>query len=78
MHVAALPGRFLDHLADRRDQAGMVVGDDQLDAPQAARLHADEEVLPGQTALAIGHLHSQELAPPVPVDADAQSAPPGS
>jgi Transposase domain (DUF772) len=58
------------HLADRRDQAGMVVGHDQLDALEAARLQADEEVLPGRAALAIGHLHRQDLAPPIPVDAD--------
>lgn len=25
VHVAALPCRFRDHLADRRDQAGMIV-----------------------------------------------------
>lgn len=71
MHVAALPGRFRDDLADRRDQAGMVVGDDQLDALEAARLQRDKKILPGRTALAIGHLHCQDLAPPVPVDADS-------
>lgn len=44
VHVAALPGGFGDHLADRRDQAGMVVRDNQLDALEAARLQRDEEV----------------------------------
>lgn len=63
VHVAALPGGFGDHLADRRDQAGMVAGDGQLDALEA-------RAPPGRAALAIGDLHSQDLAPPVPVDAD--------
>src|SRR5690606_9982938 len=68
--VAALPCRFRDHLADRGDQPGMVGGDDQLDALEPARLELDEDVLPGRAALAIGHLDGQDLAPPVPVNAD--------
>ncbi|BCH05295.1 hypothetical protein MesoLj131b_72940 (plasmid) [Mesorhizobium sp. 131-2-5] len=70
VHIAALPCCFRDHLADRSHQAGMVVGHDQFDAPEAARLQRDEEVPPGRAAFAIGHLHGQDLAPPIPVDAD--------
>lgn len=64
MHVAALPGRFRDHLPDRSDQAGMVIGDDKFDALEAARLQRHEEVLLGRAALAIGCLHSQDLTAP--------------
>lgn len=59
VHVAALPGGFGDHLADRCHQAGVIVGHNQLDALEAARLEADEEVPPGRAALAIGHLHAR-------------------
>ena len=31
VHIAALPGGFRDHLADRCDQAGVIVGHDQFD-----------------------------------------------
>lgn len=57
-------------LADRGDKAGMIVGDDQFDTLETARLQAHEEVAPGRAALAIGHLDGQDLAPSVPVDAD--------
>jgi hypothetical protein len=36
MHVAALPRRFGQHLADRRFQPLVVVGDDELDAGETA------------------------------------------
>lgn len=72
VHVA-LPGGFGDHLADRRDQAGMVVRDNHLDALEAARLQRDEEIPPGRAAFAIGHFHCQDLAPPILVDADRVS-----
>jgi len=51
----------------------MVVGDDQFDTLEAARLQADEKVPPGRAALAAGHLDGQDLAPSVPVDADRDS-----
>jgi hypothetical protein len=38
MHIAALIGRFRQSLAQRRPQPGVVVGDDELDAVQTARL----------------------------------------
>ena len=48
----------------------MIVGDDELDAVQAALAQAEQEVLPGRAAFAVGHFDGQDLAPPVPVDAD--------
>src|SRR3954469_11174249 len=51
-------------------QAGMVVGDDELDAGKAASAQAKEEVLPGGAALAFGLLDGGDLTPAVPVDAD--------
>jgi len=44
--IAALEGGVGQDLADGRAQAGMIVGDDQLDAVEAAFAQADEEVLP--------------------------------
>jgi hypothetical protein len=70
MNVTALPGGLRDHLADRRDETGMIVGDHQFDAPQAASFQPDEEVLPGRAALAAGYLDRQNLPPSVPVDAN--------
>ncbi len=72
--VTALPCGFRDHLADRRDEPGVIVGDDQYDALETARLQADEKFPPGRSALAIGHLDRQDLAPPVPVDVDRGDA----
>ena len=38
MHIAALIGCLCQRLAQRRSEAGMIVGDDKLDAMQTARL----------------------------------------
>jgi hypothetical protein len=35
--VAALPGGLRQNLADSGDKPSMIVGDDELDAPEAAR-----------------------------------------
>jgi hypothetical protein len=43
--VAALEGGVGQDLADGRAKAGMIVGDDELDAVEAAFAQADEEVL---------------------------------
>jgi hypothetical protein len=37
MHIAALISRFRQNLAQRRPEAGMIVGDDEFDAVQTAR-----------------------------------------
>ena len=70
VHVASLHGRLREDLADGRAKAGVIVGDDELDAAEAAAAQGEQEVLPGGAALAVGHVDGQDLAPPVPVDAD--------
>ena len=54
VHVAALPGGLGEHLAQGLLDAGMVVGDDEIYAAQAALAQADEEVLPARAGLAVG------------------------
>jgi site-specific DNA recombinase len=46
MRLAALPTGALEVRLDRLDEPAMVVGDDHIDAPQAAALEAGEEVAP--------------------------------
>ena len=70
VHVASLEGGLGEDLADGRAEAGVIVGDDELDAVQTAPAQAEQEVLPGRAALAVGHLDGEDLAPSVPVDAD--------
>jgi hypothetical protein len=48
----------------------MVVGDDELDAREAAGDQAAEEVAPGRAALAGRELDREDLPPALPVDAD--------
>jgi hypothetical protein len=38
MHIAALIGRFRESLAQCRPETGVIVGDDELDTVQTARL----------------------------------------
>ena len=47
VHIALLEGRFGQDLADRHAKAGVIVGDDELDAVEAPPTQAEEEVLPG-------------------------------
>src|ERR1700760_1355542 len=70
MHVAALISRLRQNLAQRRPQAGVIVGDDKFDAVQTARLEPKQEVAPTRPALAIGELDRQNLAAAIPIDAD--------
>ena len=70
VHVAALPGRFRQNLADRPLQTRVVVGHDELDPVQAPLLECDQELLPTGRRLPVGQLHRQHLALPLPVDAD--------
>jgi len=46
MHVAALMGSCVEHLANGGAQAGMIVGDNKLNAVKASRRQAKQEVLP--------------------------------
>ena len=48
----------------------MIVGDDELDAMEAAPAQLDEEILPRRAAFAVGHLDGQDLTAPVPIDPD--------
>src|SRR2546423_14147266 len=70
MHVAALIGRLRQSLAQCRSEAGVIIGDDELDAVQAARLQPQQEIPPARSALAVGELDRQHLAAAVPIDAD--------
>ena len=70
MHVAALVGRLRQRLAQCRSEPGVIVGDDELDAVQTARLQLQQEIPPARAALAIGEFDRQYLAPAVPIDAD--------
>ena len=70
VHVAALVGRLGQGLADRGAEAGVVVGDDEFDAMEAAGDQAAKEVAPGRAALAGGELDREDLPPAFPVDAD--------
>src|SRR5579883_3600964 len=70
MHIAALPDRLRQHLADCRLEAGMVVRDSELDAVEPALLERQEEVAPARTALAVGELDGEDLSSTLPIDAD--------
>ena len=66
----AFPYLILDARYERVREAGVIVGDDELDATEASPAQAEKEVLPGRAALAVGHFDGQDLAAPVPVDPD--------
>ena len=70
MHVTALPRRFRQALANGLLESVVVVGDDELDAMKTSLLEADQEIPPTRPALAVRKLHTQDLPPPFPVDAD--------
>jgi len=44
MEVAALVGSLRQSLAQRRPEAGVIVGDDELDAVQTARLEPEQKL----------------------------------
>ena len=69
VHAAALPGG-VQHLGDGGLQALVGVGDDQLDAAQAAPRELAQEVGPEGLGLRGADLHAEHLAPAVAVDAD--------
>ena len=52
----------------------MIVGDDELDAVEAAPAQADKEVLPRGAALSIGHFDGDDLTSPIPTMPIATSA----
>ena len=48
----------------------MIVGDDEFDAVEAAPAQSEKEVFPGGAAFPVSHFDRQDLAAPVPVDAN--------
>ena len=48
----------------------MIVGHDEFDAVQTARLQPQQEIPPARSALAVGELDRHHLAAAVPIDAD--------
>src|SRR3546814_11227273 len=54
VHVAALVCGAGQHLADRRAQAGRIVGDDELGAMQAPVPQAQQALLPCRGPVALG------------------------
>jgi len=67
VHIATLPRRLGQDLADRRLQAGMVVGDDKLYAMQATLPQRQQEVTPTGAAFTVSQLHSQNLSSPLTI-----------
>jgi ABC-type transport system substrate-binding protein len=57
----AAPGTVLPQYrtAQCRPEAGVIVGDDKLDAVQTACLQPQQEIPPARSALAVGELHRQ-------------------
>ena len=70
MHIAALIGRLRHNLAQRGPEPRVIVGHHEFDAVEAARPQRQQEVPPARSALPVGQLDRQHLAPGVPVDAD--------
>ena len=64
VNPAALPGR-VHQLGDGRLDALMGVGDDELDAAQAAPSELAQELGPERLGLGGADVHAQHLAPPV-------------
>ena len=64
MHPAALVRRALEHPAQRGDQAGVLVGGDQLDPGQAALLQGAQEAAPEHLVLRIADVAAQHLPAP--------------
>jgi hypothetical protein len=63
VHGAALPGAPED-LGDRRLQAGMGVGDGELNADQAALDQSSEKGGPERLGLGLADIDREDLAPP--------------
>src|ERR1700712_5508538 len=75
MHVTALEPGFRQDLADSRPQASVIVGNDIFDTMETALLQADEEVLPGRAAFAIGMFDCQDLAAALPINPERDQHP---
>ena len=62
MDSAALMRRALEGARQRRDQAGVLVGDDQLDPGQATLLESAEEPAPEHLVFTVADVDAQHLA----------------
>ena len=69
MHTAALMARTLQRLGQRRDQAGVLVGDHQLHAAETASAQRAQEPAPERLVLGVADVAAQDL--PVAVGGDA-------
>ncbi len=65
-----MPGGVGQHLGEGFFETRVVVGDDELDAVQAAVPQAREEVFPERLALALGEIDGQDLPAPALMDTD--------
>ena len=72
VELAALPARAAEDGAAGGAQPGMVVGDDELDAAQAAGLQAVEEGAPVDLGLGEGDGDAEQAAALVRPDADGR------
>lgn len=62
MHGAALPRGALEDLAERADEPGMGVGDDELDARDASVPDLPQERQPGVVGLRARRVHAEDAA----------------
>lgn len=79
--LAAILTSFPDsarHVADRRPQPVMGVGDDQVDAAQAAPSQAMQELGPAGLGLAVADRDGQHIPPAIDIDGRRRRSPPRS
>src|SRR6185437_9916690 len=70
VHAASLPGGA-EHFADGRLQSLMSIGDDELDAAQAASGQTAQELCPERLGLTVANGHAKHFAPAIGVDRDS-------
>jgi len=68
VHIAALPSRAGQDLADRLLEPLVIVRDSKLDAEQATLFERQEKVAPARPALAVSEIDAKDLAPALAVD----------
>lgn len=68
--VAALPCGLGEDFCDGTFEAGMVAGNGEAHAAQAALLEAEDELTPARGAFTTGQLHAEDAAAALPINAD--------